>query len=204
MAVEVGWAEVLQFGATTGLFAGLANNGFGMLRERLERGFRRDERVAQEQHEVKLRRIQAHYDARLEHLQKARRVHTWLDWQSIALFPHDHDMHTTHKNTPEVQSVADVLTDLEFIATAHPTKAVRERASRLHVDMDVEFNEAKPDPDYETPLSTYLSWTKRLDAIIDLLHDAEGGSSPSYLVTVSFDASKQSVARDAVTSAERS
>ena len=175
--MNIGWLDVLALVVPTGLLAALANQGFAMLREYLERTFRMSERLAEQEHQGNLRRIEAHFDARADNVELARSVRTWLCYETTRRFPDEHDMVSWGQAQPTLSSNNEVVDALDQIAVRHPTKQVRETAESLEAAIDVAFNQYNPGPYHELSMDDYIKWLTSLEELIELMHDGDAGIS---------------------------
>jgi hypothetical protein len=174
--LNIGWLDVLALVVPTGLLAALANQGFAMLREYLERTFRMSERLAEQEHQGNLRRIEAHFDARADNVELARSVRTWLCYEVTQRFSDEHDIHSWGQVQPTLSSSNKVVDALDQIAVRHPTKQVRETAASLETAIDLAFNQY-PVPYHELSMDHYMKWLTSLEELIELMHDGDAGIS---------------------------
>lgn len=182
MAIEVEWVDAIQFGITTGLVGGLANQGFGMLREKLERNFRRAERQAEEEsvgrtrlddrrHQAILRREAGHDAAKEVFLPKAEDLVAWADWEaSEAHVDEGGEFHYVGTKRSTLAGEADAIKTVREIATGHPSKHVRAKADELYTLVNSHFGEERPSGNYAPTFDEAYNWMKLAEELVELIH----------------------------------
>jgi hypothetical protein len=182
VAIEVEWLDAIQFGITTGLVGGLANQGFGMLREKLERNFRRDERQAVEQsaeqirlderrHQAILRREAAHDAARQKFLPMAEDLLAWADWEAHEAHADEGgDFHYVGAKRTTISDEGEAIRMAREIATGHPSKHVREKADALYNKINVHYGEFRPNGNYAPTFDDVYAWMNLAEELVELVH----------------------------------
>lgn len=171
--MDLDWAAVFAFGATSGIAAGVVNQLLAWWRESRQRQHEASEiRALQEDeraHQALLRAEAAHANAAEKFIGPAADVADWVDYKWGMDYGADVDYVGVHRKRPTVDDPAEVVDSLRQIERRHPTKAVRVLAGRLSDDIDSEFNMINGDVVGEPDVETYRKWTDQSDELIDMI-----------------------------------
>ena len=170
--MSIDWSSGILIAAVSGTFAGVVNQGAGALRERFDRTFTLRQQREEREHQAALRTQQAHSDARSAAAEQVRSVRQWVEDELVDTYPDQLDYLGVNRRRSRLSTPADSIEALAGISMQHPTRAVRDSADSIESAIDDAYNVpagVRLGPSFDQ----LLDWRKRLDGLVDLIHDPE-------------------------------
>ena len=170
--MKVGWWQVLLLGGSSGVLAGLVNQGAGFVRDLLAGKAHAVELERDREHQRALRREEAHAAARETYLGYVAQAIDHVQAAFFREFGSTVGMQMLSFPVPEVQDITEILAGLRKIAREHPSADVRELANDVFGDLINYYNdpiEAHGGPS-ERVLDAYDRWLTKLSDLLDRIH----------------------------------
>lgn len=174
--------DVLTLAFTSGVVAGVTNQGLAWAREAVQRRHSASEQdrerkhqeqlqADERQHQRLLRREAAHSNAKPVYLPCAEQIHDWVQYEWGERWGGDVDYVGIHMVRPILTRPEEVIAAARKIATGHPTADVRSQASTLEGQIDGEFNMINGATVGEPTENDFRRWSQLVDQLITALHD---------------------------------